>query len=134
MRKSIALLAVAVLALALTGSAFAQAAAPAAPAKASAPVKPAAKTGTTVPARSREFTGLVAAVDVVGNNITVAKATAEETFSVTPDTKIKLRKEYKLGEVPKGSKVLVKYKEDAGKKIAVSILIQKLGKPAQSDK
>jgi hypothetical protein len=53
---------------------------------------------------------------------------------VTSDTKIKLRKEYKLAEIPKDSKVLVKYKEDAGKKVAVSILIQKLGKPVKTAK
>jgi hypothetical protein len=128
MRKSIALIAVAALALAFTGSAFAQAAAPIATAKA------AAKTGKTVPVKLHEFTGLVTAVDVVGNTITVAKAKTEVTFGVMPETKIQLRKEYKLSEVPKGSKVLVKYQEDAGKKTASSILIQKLGKPVKTAK
>ena len=127
MRKLITL---AVIMLAIAGLAFAQAA----PAQPAATAKPAAKTEKTAPVKLHEFTGIVTAVDVVGNTITVKKTKAEETFSVAPDTKIKLRKEYKLAEVPRDSKVFIKYKEDAGKKVAVSILIQKLGKPAKSAK
>ncbi|HTY07835.1 MAG TPA: hypothetical protein VMF29_01595 [Candidatus Edwardsbacteria bacterium] len=113
--------------LAVSGLALAQAAPAATAAPAAKPVKAA-------PVKLHEFTGIVTAVDVVGNTITVKKPKAEETFSVTPDTKIKLRKEYKLAEVPKDSKVFIKYKEDAGSKVAVSILIQKLGKPAKPAK
>ena len=116
-----------VIMLAVAGLALAQAA----PATTAAP---AAKTQKTAPVKLHEFTGVVTAVDVVGNTITVKKAKAEETFSVMPETKIKLRKEYKLAEIPKDSKVFIKFKEDAGTKIAVSILIQKLGKPVKASK
>jgi len=74
------------------------------------------------------FTGLVTAVDVVGNTITVKKAKTEETFTVEPTATIKLKKDYKLGDVPKDSKVVVKYKVDGDKKIASSILIISLPK------
>ncbi len=124
MKKIIALLAL----VAVCGSlAFAQAAP-------SATAMPAAKTEKAAPAKLREFTGIVSAVDVVGNTITVKKLKAEETFNVTSDTRIKLRKEYKLAELPKDSKVFIKYKEDAGAKVAVSILIEKLGKPVKTAK
>lgn len=127
MKKIIALAAVAAI---FSGMAFAQAT----PAQPAATAKPAATVEKAAPVKGREFTGVVTAVDVVGNTITVKKPKAEETFSVTPDTKIKLRKEYKLAEIPKDSKVFIKYKDDAGKKAAISITILKLGKPAKPAK
>jgi hypothetical protein len=124
MKKIIALLA---LVAVFSGMAFAQA-------TPAATTAPAAKTEKAAPVKLREFTGIVTAVDVVGNTMTVKKLKAEETFSVTADTKIKLRKEYKLAEIPKDSKVFIKYKEEANAKVAVSILIQKLGKPVKTAK
>jgi len=95
-----------------------------------------AKTETpkAAPVKLHQFTGLVSAVDVVANTITVANNKTTETFNVDPSCKIRMKKEYKLGEVPKDSKVLVSYKEDAGKKVATKIQIIKLAKAASKSK
>jgi hypothetical protein len=85
-------------------------------------------TAKKAPAKMRQFTGIVSAVDVVANTITLDKAKTSETFGVDAATKIKLRKDYKLGEIPKGTKAMVTFKEEAGKKIAVNIQLQKLPK------
>jgi hypothetical protein len=92
----------------------------------------AVKTAKPAPVKLSTFTGLVTAVDVVANTITVKKAKTEETFTVDPTATIKYKKDYKLGDVPKDSKVVVKYKLDGAKKTASSILIVRLPKVAKT--
>jgi hypothetical protein len=98
------------------------------PAKDEAATETAPAPAKKAPMKLRQFTGIVSAVDVVANTITIEKPKTSETFSVDAATKIKLRKDYKLGEIPKGTKAMVAYKEEAGKKIAVNIQLQKLPK------
>jgi hypothetical protein len=79
-----------------------------------------------------EFTGIVTAVDPAGMTITVKKAGQTETFWVDGNTTIKLKREYKLAQIPVKSKVFVRYKEADGHKLAVRIQIQTLSRAIKS--
>ena len=79
-----------------------------------------------------EFTGIVTAIDTAALTISVKKGTQEQTFSVDGNTTIKLKKEYKLAQIPVKSKVFVRYKEVEGNKLAVRIQIIKLSRAVKS--
>ena len=79
-----------------------------------------------------EFTGIVTAVDAAALTITVKKGETEQTFSVDGNTTIRLKREYKLAEIPARSKVFVRYKEDDGRKLAVRLQIIKLSRAVKS--
>jgi hypothetical protein len=75
-----------------------------------------------------EFTGIVTTIDTAALTINVKKGTQEQTFSVDGNTTIKLKREYRLAQIPAGSKVFVRYKDDDGKNLAVRVQIQKLSR------
>ncbi len=106
-KKSIALILALVVAFAFSAIAFAQTAAPK---TAAAPVK------------THTMKGAVVSVDAIANTILVKGRKAEQTFQVDPTAKIMInKKEVKLADVKKDTKVVVTYKVVDGKKVAVVI-------------
>jgi outer membrane lipoprotein-sorting protein len=89
----------------------------------------AASTGAEKPAKaaksaaaSLKLSGTLASVDAIGNTIVVKTAKADETLSVEPTTKItNAGKKATLADLAADGKVVVKYKKDGDKMIALSI-------------
>ena len=106
-KKSIALILALVVAFAFSAIAFAQTTAP----------KTAAE-----PVKTHTMKGAVVSVDAIANAIVVKGKKAEETFQVDPAAKIVInKKEVKLADIKKDTKVVVTYKVVDSKKVAVAI-------------
>jgi len=68
------------------------------------------------------FKGTVVLVDAIANTIVVKGKKAEETFQVEPTTSIIInKKELKLADIKKETKVIVVYKVEGDNKVAVEI-------------
>jgi hypothetical protein len=105
--------------LVAVGFAFAQETAPAAAAPAAAPAKAEKKAPAAKPI---ELKGTIVSVDAIGNSIVVKGKKADDTLSVTPETKILSgKKAVALGDLKAESSVTVSYKVEEGKKIATAI-------------
>jgi hypothetical protein len=113
MKKSIAPILALMVALAFSAVAFAQTTAP----------KPAAAPQEKAePAKTHTIKGTVVSVDALANSLVVKGKKAEETFQVDPTAKIVInKKEVKLADLKKDTKVVVHYKVENGKKIATAI-------------
>jgi hypothetical protein len=112
-KRSIALILALVVAFAFSAIAVAQTTAPKTAGE-SQPKAAAVKTHT--------MKGSVVSVDAIANTIVVKGKKAEQTFQVDPAAKIVLnKKEVKLADVKKDTKVVVTYKEVDSKKVAVGI-------------
>jgi Cu/Ag efflux protein CusF len=106
----------------LTLVAFVSGAIATAPPKATTPA-PAAP-ATTAPVKLEKFTGDIKSVDAVAKSIVVAKAKDEKTFATTADTKITKGKEaLKFEDLKAGMNVVIEYKKDGDKLIAVAIKV-----------
>ena len=105
----------------LTLAAFVSGAIAAAPPKA-ATTAPAP--ATTAPVKLEKFTGDIKSVDAMAKSIVVAKAKVEKTFMVTADTKITKGKDaLKFEDLKAGMNVVLEYKKDGDKNIAVTIKV-----------
>ncbi len=112
-KKSIALILALVVAFAFSAIAVGQTTAPKTVGE-SQPKAAAVKTHT--------MRGSVVSVDAIANTIAVKGKKAEVTFQVEPAAKIMIKKkEVKLADVKKDSKVVVTYKVVDGKKVATGI-------------
>lgn len=106
----------------LTLVAFVSGAIAAAPPKAATTPAPAAPATTKV--KLDKFPGDIKSVDAMGKSIVVAKGKDEKTFGVTADTKIAKGKEVlKFEDLKAGMNVVVGYKKDGNKNIAVGIKV-----------
>jgi hypothetical protein len=79
-----------------------------------------------------EYTGIVTAIDTAAPTISVAKNKQMETFAVDCNTTIKLKRKYKLAEIPVKSKVFVRYKQSGGNQLAVRIQIIRLSRAVRA--
>jgi len=110
----------------LTLVAFVSGAIATAPPKAATTPAPAAPASTkpAPPVKLEKFSGDIKSVDAVAKSIVVAKAKEEKTFAVTTDTKITKGKEaLKFDDLKAGMNVVIKYKKDGDKLIAVTIKV-----------
>jgi hypothetical protein len=90
------------------------------PATTPAPAAPA----STKPVKLEKFSGEVKSVDGIAKSIVVAKAKEEKTFAVTTDTKITKGKEaLKFDDLKAGMNVVIEYKKEMDKMIAVTIKV-----------
>jgi hypothetical protein len=90
------------------------------PATTPAPAAPA----STKPVNLEKFSGEVKSVDGMAKSIVVAKAKEEKTFAVTTDTKITKGKEApKFDDLKAGMNVVIEYKKEMDKMIAVTIKV-----------
>jgi hypothetical protein len=90
------------------------------PATTPAPAAPA----STKPVKLEKFSGEVKSVDGMAKSIVVAKAKEEKTFAVTTDTKITKGKEVlKFDDLKAGMNVVIEYKKEMDKMIAVTIKV-----------
>jgi hypothetical protein len=90
------------------------------PATTPAPAAPA----STIPVKLEKFSGEVKSVDGMAKSIVVAKAKEEKTFAVTTDTKITKGKEaLKFDDLKAGMNVVIEYKKEMDKMIAVTIKV-----------
>jgi hypothetical protein len=90
------------------------------PATTPAPAAPA----STKPVKLEKFSGEVKSVDGMAKSIVVAKAKEEKTFAVTTDTKITKGKEaLKFDDLKAGMNVVIEYKKEMDKMIAVTIKV-----------
>jgi hypothetical protein len=117
MKKAILLLAL------LTLVAFVSGAIAAAPPKA-AGTTPAPAAPATTKVKLEKFTGDVKSVDAMVKSIVVAKGKEEKTLGVTADTKITKGKEaLKFEDLKAGMNVVIEYKKEMDKMIAVTIKV-----------
>jgi hypothetical protein len=90
------------------------------PATTPAPAAPA----STKPVKLEKFSGEVKSVDGMAKSIVVAKGKEEKTFAVTTDTKITKGKEApKFDDLKAGMNVVIEYKKEMDKMIAVTIKV-----------
>jgi hypothetical protein len=117
MKKTILLVAL------LTLVAFVSGAIAAAPPKA-AGTTPAPAAPATTKVKLEKFTGDVKSVDAMVKSIVVAKGKEEKTLGVTADTKITKGKEaLKFEDLKAGMNVVIEYKKEMDKMIAVTIKV-----------
>jgi uncharacterized alpha/beta hydrolase family protein len=110
----------------LTLVAFISGAIATAPPKAATTPAPAAPASTkpAPPVKLEKFSGDIKSVDAVAKSIVVAKAKEEKTFAVTTDTKITKGKEaLKFDDLKAGMNVVIEYKKEMDKMIAVTIKV-----------
>jgi Cu/Ag efflux protein CusF len=89
-----------------------------------APAKPAAAPAPAPAAKLEKFTGDIKSVDAVANSIVVAKGKVEKTFATTADTKITKGKDaLKFEDLKAGMNVVLEYKKEGDKNIAVTIKV-----------
>ena len=111
------------LAVLLTLVAFVSGAIATAPPKAATTPAPAAPTSTKA-VKLEKFSGAIKSVDAVAKSIVVVKGKTEKTFVATADTKITKGKEaLKFEDLKAGMNVVVEYKKDGDKLIAVTIKV-----------
>lgn len=127
MKKVIAIIVSALFILSVAGLSFAAEEKKAAPAekKEAAPAKAEEK---AAPAKMKQVTGEVTAVDAKAKTLTVKGKKGD--MALTADEKAAA----KLGEIKVGDKVMVKYKEMDGKNIATSIAAKKAEKKEEMKK
>jgi len=90
---------------------------------AAAPPKGEAKTPPPAP-KLEKFTGDIKSVDAMAKSIVVAKGKEEKTFATTADTKITKGKDaLKFEDLKAGMNVVLEYKKDGDKNIAVTIKV-----------
>jgi len=127
MKKGILILTVLTAVLFVTAIYAQEAAKPAAPATPATPVAPAkAPVKKAVKKAAPAIVGEVVSVDATGNTITV-KDKAGNSETLTLDAKATIKKAGKaisLSEISTGEKVTVRYRTEADKKIATSILVK----------
>ena len=117
MKKAIAIIVSVLFVLSVAGLSFA--ADKAAPAAA-----PAEKAEKKAPAKVKQVTGEVAAVDAKANTLTVKGKKGDVMVNTDDKTSVKVGKEKKsLADVKMGDKVTVKYAEMDGKNVAKSIMV-----------
>ena len=110
----------------LTLVAFISGAIATAPPKAATTPAPAAPASTkpAPPVKLEKFSGDIKSVDGMAKSIVVAKAKEEKTFAVTTDTKITKGKEaLKFDDLKAGMNVVIEYKKEMDKMIAVTIKV-----------
>lgn len=124
MKKIIALAISVLFVLSVVGLSFAAEKAPAAPAaEKAAPAKP-AKAEKKAPAKMKQVTGEVAAMDAKAMTLTVKGKKGDVALMADDKTTVKMGKEKKaLADVKMGDKVMVKYAEMDGKNMAKSIVV-----------
>ena len=106
----------------LTLVAFVSGAIATAPPKATTPA-PAAP-ATTAPVKLEKFTGDIKSVDAMAKSIVVVKGKESKTFMVPADTKITKGKDaLKFEDLKAGMNVVVEYKKEMDKMIAVTIKV-----------
>ena len=106
----------------LTLVAFVSGAIATAPPKATTPA-PAAP-ATTAPVKLEKFTGDIKSVDAVAKSIVVAKGKESKTFGVDDKTKITKGKDaLTFADLKAGMNVVVEYKKEMDKMIAVTIKV-----------
>lgn len=121
MKKSIVLLLVPVVALALTGLVWAQTEMP-------------YGTHSRMTGMHKVMEGTLVSLDAVANTIVVKTKAGEETFHVEPNAKIMMGKKVaKLAELSKDTKVTVMYKTEGASKMATEIKAH-MGKKAEEMK
>jgi len=99
--------------------------------KKEAPMKEEKALEKKAPAKVKQITGEVAAVDAMANSITVKGKKAEMTVVCGDKTKVMMGKEKKAcTDVKVGDKVTAKYTESDGKNMAKSVSIH-AAKPAE---
>ena len=134
MKKVVAIIVSVLFVLSVAGLAFAADEKKAAPAASPAPAKEAApakkdaapmKEEKKAPAKVKQVSGEVAAVDAAAKTLTVKGKKGE--VALTADDKAAA----KLADVKVGDKVTVKYKEMDGKNVATSIAAKKAAKKAE---
>ena len=110
----------------LTLVAFVSGAISAAPPKAATTPAPAAPASTkpAPPAKLEKFTGDIKSVDTMAKSIVVAKGKVEKTFIVNDETKITKGKDaLTFADLKAGMNVVIEYKKDGDKLIAVTIKV-----------
>jgi len=112
------------LAVLLTLAAFVSGAIAADAPKTATPAPAAAKPATPAPAKLEKFSGAIKSADAVTKSIVVVKGKTEKIFVVTADTKITKGKEaLKFEDLKAGMNVVVEYKKEMDKNIAVTIKV-----------
>ena len=82
------------------------------------------RTSHPAPAKLEKFSGAIKSVDAVAKSIVVVKGKTEKTFVVTADTKITKGKDaLKFEDLKAGMNVVVEYKKEMDKMIAVTIKV-----------
>ena len=95
-----------------------------APAKPAATPAPAPAPAPATAAKLEKFTGDIKSVDTVTRSIVVAKAKVEKTSAVTADTKITKGKDtLTFEDLKAGMNVVIEYKKELDKNIAVTIKV-----------
>jgi Cu/Ag efflux protein CusF len=118
MKRVIALLVAMVFVLSIAGLAIAAEKKEAAPAQ----KKEAAPAEKKAPAKVKQVTGEVTAVDATAKTLTVKGKAGDVSLTADDKTVVKIGKEKKaLGDIKVGDKVTVKYAEMDGKNVAKSI-------------
>jgi len=116
MKKAIAIIVSVLFVLSVAGLSFA--------AEQKAAAAPAEKAEKKAPAKVRQVTGEVAAVDAKANTLTVKGKKGDVAVTADDKTSVKIGKEKKsLADVKMGDKVTVKYAEMDGKNVAKSIMV-----------
>jgi Cu/Ag efflux protein CusF len=95
------------------------------------------KAGTTPPPAPKleKFTGDIKSIDAVAKSIVVAKGKEEKTFATTADTKITKGKDaLKFEDLKAGMNVVLEYKKDGDKNIAVTIKVSAPKAPPKAAK
>jgi hypothetical protein len=112
------------LAVLLTLAAFISGAIAADAPKTAAPAPAKAAPATPAPVKLEKFSGAIKTVDAVAKSIVAVKGKAEKTFVVTADTKITKGKDaLKFEDLKAGMNVVVEYKKEMEKNIAVTIKV-----------
>lgn len=119
MKKVIALLVAMLFALSVAGHAIA------AEMKEMKEMKEAAPAQKMAPAKVKQVTGEVTAIDAAAKTLTVKGKAGEVALTADDKTTVKIGKEKKaLTDVKVGDKVTVKYTEMDGKNVAKSIIVK----------
>jgi hypothetical protein len=110
------------LAVLLTLAAFTSGAIAADAPKAGATAPAAAKQAPPAPAKLEKFSGAIKSADAMAKSIVVVKGKTAKTFVATADTKITKGKEaLKVEDLKAGMNVVVEYRKEMEKNIAVTI-------------
>jgi hypothetical protein len=112
------------LAVLLTLVAFVSGAIAADAPKKATPAPATAASATPAPVKLDKLSGAIKSVDAVAKSIVVVKGKTEKTFVVTADTKITKGKDaLKFEDLKAGMNVVVEYKKEMDKNIAVTIKV-----------
>ncbi|MFN3396017.1 MAG: hypothetical protein ACK4Z9_04400 [Thermodesulfovibrionales bacterium] len=121
MKRVIALIVAMLFVLSVAGFAIAAEKKEAAPAE----KKEAAPAEKKAPAKVKQVTGEVTAVDATAKTLTVKGKAGDVALTADDKTTVKIGKEKKaLGDIKVGDKVMVRYAEMDGKNMAKSIMVK----------